>query len=695
MFPQVITNVIDNSLVTPSTSRFSAGLVGIAQRGAFNTAARTPDVPSFVRLFGQPIAGSFLGDAVALISNTSDGSRVVRVGAQYNDLAISNASGTSGSYSVNTVNANMFAAGQYVRIRQVGKATTPNAPIASVSGNTITLVSVGASAVPLADSYNGATVSSALVANAASEAETFLTSPTYGSAVSGLGTVVGDKNSYQVSVSGSTAGLSVGDVLKLTQTGKVTTSEIKVTSIRGDGVVFFVQSPMTDIGYQSLPLQDSYNGATVYKVTAQAGTSAVQIFANSAGTWANTAGNTFGLTLRVSPGSAAGSKKFLVYQGSTLVETIDNLNNTVSDPNYYTTAINGRSSYITVFAVLGTEPPGNTYNPWNLVTGTPSNNATFAGGFNGENVTDADYIGTVNPTNDTPTGLKIFDSGNASPDVDVSFICVPDSTSIAVYQECARIAARVNSIGIGSIPDNLNAREAIDWHNGAGLYTSNGKIDNYRFALFWNWFQISDTFTGANIYVPPALGYLRAAAAVFDNSKPWMAVAGDTRGVIPEAEATRFNYVALSTKNAMYGNGNSVNAILPINNSIEIYGDRTLQRAETKLTAIHNVVLVNYILKNFSVIARRYTFDPIDTILLEQLSLDYNNFMATVKTERGVDDFLIVLDSTNNTAATKNNKQVVVNLSIIPIDVAEVFIITANVESTGTTLTGISSTPIS
>lgn len=685
MFPQVITRVNDKSQIPQQFSRFRAGLVGIAQKGKFNEVISTPSIYEFVRQFGHPLEGSYLGDAVALVSQNSDGCKVARVGAQYQTLSTTNASGAEGAYSIQTPNANLFNPGEFLRIKQVGKSTTVNAKVDTIVGNTINFVSVGGEAVALADSYNGASIGKSSVVNAANEAESFLTAPVYGSALTTLGTIVGDKNSYQFQVSGDQTQLAAGDTIKIVQAGRVTTNEVRVKEVRGDKTVFLEVINLTDIGYQALPLQDSYTAATAYKVTNQTGATALHIEAASPGTWANTAGSTTGITVQVAPGSAAGSKKLLVLDGSTLVETIDNLVMDAASDNYYITRINGKSSYINVVYVFGTEQPGNTYNPWNRAVASPSNIAEFSGGYNGENVTDADYIGTIDPADDQPTGLKLFEDPN---DVvaDVDFLCVPDSTSTAVYQEIARISAKINAIGVGHVPDGLNLREAGDWHNGVGLYSSNGKIDNIRFALFWNWFQIADTFTGVKKYVPPSLGYLRCAARTFDLDKPWSAAAGDVRGVIPEALNLRYRRASIDVKNAVYGDGNSVNVILPIGNSIEIYGDRTLQRNESKLTAIHSVVLVNYILKGFASIARRYTFEPIDQILFSQLTLDYTQFMEAVKDERGVEGYALKLDASNNTADTRNRRQVIVDLSIIPTDVAETFIITATVEKSGATL---------
>jgi hypothetical protein len=692
MFPQVITRVVDKSQITQLFSRFRCGLVGIAQKGPFDQVVDVPSIFEFVRQFGQPLDGSYLGDAVQLIAQTSDGCKVARVGVRYETESTNNASGAEGSFAINTPSANLYLPGQYLRISQIGKDTTLNARINTIVGNTINLVNVGGEAVPLADTYNGATIGKAGVPNAANSAEGWLTAPAYGAAIAGLGTVVGDKNAYFMTVTGTFSSINPGDVLKIAQSGRTTTNEIRVKSVRGDGTVFFEVTNLTDIGYQALPLQDSYTAALVYRVTNQTSAFALQLQAATEGTWANTQGSATGITVQVAPGSAPGSKKLLIYDGSVNVETIDNLVMDPNDPNYYITRINGNSSYITVVFVFGTEPPGNTYNPWNLSIASPSNIAQFSGGFNGENVTDLDYIGTIDPSDDQPSGLKLFQDPNDLL-ADVDFITVPDATSTAVFQEMARIASLINAIGIGHVPDGLNAREAIDWHNGTGLYSANGRIDNYRFAIFWNWFEIADTFTGALKFIPPSIGYLRCAARTFDQFKPWFAAAGDIRGNIPEATDIRYRRVSTDVKNAMYGNGNSVNPILVYSNSIEVYGDRTMQRLESKLTALHSVVLVNYILKGFSTIARRYTFDPIDDVLYQQVRLDCSNFMEAVKSERGVEAYSLTIDASNNTPDTRNNRQVIIDLSIIPTDVAEVFIITATVEKSGATLNNVSSTP--
>lgn len=681
-FPGVETRVIDQSFFTTSFSRFRAGLVGVAEKGPFNSLVPVSTVQDFVRQFGTPVSGAYLADAVALVSQTSDGCRVVRVGAQYEELVDGAASGTKDTYELQVEDAELFDAGDYVRVRQVGKATTVNAEIDSVGSNSLTLVSTGSSAVALAATYAGADVDSSTVENAANEAESFLMAPSWVT-VAAAGSCTGTKNTYEITISGDPDEIEVGDVLRISQTDRDTTREVRVAQVRADKRVLFDVVNETEVGYQALPLQDSYTAGVIERASDLDASVAIHLKAASAGTWANTVGGA-GLRVLVAPGFQPDTKKFLVYSNGSLVETIDNLAQSSSSDDYYVTRINDLSSYISVVAVVDSvEPPTNTWNPWNLVVYSRVNYTAFTGGFNGENATTADIIGTVDPEDDTPTGLKVLQDPDT---VDVDMIAVPGNTTIAVFQELARIAQIINAVAIVDVPDALNARAAIDWLNGAGLYTANGKIDNYRVAAYWNWWTMTDTFSGTRKKVPPSLAALRAFARTFDQAKPWSAAAGEVRGAIPEALSVVYTAIAQSVKDAMYGNGNSVNPILLNRGRIMVFGERTLQRADSKLTAVHNVVLINTILKSFATIARRYIFDPNDATLLNELRLGYTNYLESLKSERGIEEFLLIIDETNNTAQTRNERRVVIDLVVIPLDVVERFQINAVVEESGAQL---------
>lgn len=687
-FPGVYTSVTDKSYFNGITSRFTCGLVGVAARGSFNTATRVRSLADYVAGFGASVSGSYLAHAVAAITANSDGAYVVRVGRQYASQT-TGATGSSGTYTVfcttTDINTN-----DYVRLSQAGKATTVNARVQSVSTGTLTLVSAGAGAVSLADTYTAATVDLSTVANAANEAEGFLAAPTYGTVVVSAGTVNGNKSAFQFTVSGTPSSIAVGDVVKIVQSGKSTTREATVSTVSATGLITLSSSTNTETGFQAVSLQDSYTSGQIYKVSSINGTPrAVQLKAATAGTWANQVG-TNGLSVQVTPGSKADTKKFLVYLNGQLVETYDNLvfDDTAS-ADYAPTRL-AASPYLDVTTISGSEPPSNTRVPWNSVY-TGVNNTYFSGGFNGENVTASDYVGTLD-LNGIPTGLKVFDDPE---NFDIAALAVPGVTDISVAQELRRVSTNINAIGLFDIPDNLNPRDAIDWHNGAGAYAANGRIDSFRIAFFFNWFQSLDVFTGLQAYMPPTVGVLGAMARTFDQYKPWYATAGVARGQLPEATSVRYSRISDSVKQAMYGDGNSVNPILLYRGqSILIYGDRTAQRTESKLTALHTVNLINYLVKGMAQIGRRYVFDPNDQVLLDQLRLEYTTLLDAIKAERGVEAYELTIDSSNNTATDRNARQVNCDLAIIPTDVMERLNINIIVNESGATLTAINGSTV-
>ena len=196
--------------------------------------------------------------------------------------------------------------------------------------------------------------------------------------------------------------------------------------------------------------------------------------------------------------------------------------------------------------------------------------------------------------------------------------------------------------------------------------------------------------------VPPTVGVLYAMSKSFDQNKPWSAVAGERRGVVDIFTALEFTRISDEAKNAAYGvgTGNSVNIIMPVpSGRFCIYGERTLQRTESKLTALHNMILVNYVVNGLAQIGRRFVFEPNDTELLMQLNLAMEKFLQAVTADRGIEDHNLVVDQTNNNADTRNQREVIVDLEIVPTDVMERLFINATVRESGATLNGVTSAP--
>ena len=717
-FPGVYTSVTDNSFVPAFTSRFKCGLVGVAQRGPFNSPVSTRSFGDYISNFGGKIADangnilSYLPQAAGILTPLTDGLTIVRVGKLYDSVAADGSGyrfvsgGVTQNGTIQTSSSNLFQVNDYVRISEVGKASTVNAQVTAIRGTSLVLNKAAS------DDYDQANIDRSTANAAANKAEGFLSSFIYGTSISLAG--YGNKSDYTLylksapsSLSALQAIINVGQLVKITEAGKTSSLELLVksvvpsTTVGGstvDGYITFETSAVASLGYNPIALQDTYANAAITPVaTSGLGYQTQDVIyaqANTEGEWANTSvDGTAGLVVTVGPGSAIGTKAITVLYNSSAVEIIDGLVNDSTSPNYYETRINGKSAYIQV-KVLGSDEPANTLAGWKAGA-KKTNSVTFKGGFNGaEGLVAADYIGTLDPDTDTATGLRIFEDKE---NVNVNVICVPGlanagdptngSNAVEVAQQAAAISAQVRSAYLMDVPP-ISIRQGIDWHNGQGLYTGIGKLDTPYAAVFWDWWQAADPFDGASIMLPPTIAALRALAYTFDHYKPWFAAAGETRGLVPEALGVQFPRISDTNKQAMQGNGNCINPILSSRGVIMVYGDRTLQRSESKLSSLHNVILVNYVLDGLSAIGRGYVFDPNDTTLLGQLQSASNAFLVSVANDRGLEGFNVDLSANN--ATTRNQRNVIMKLELIPTDTMERLFIEAVVDASGATLTSVS-----
>lgn len=728
-FPGVYTQIIDQSLSATSTSRFQPGLVGVASKGPFDVPVPTATVQDFINVFGQPIPGHFLSTALGIIAPFTNGATIVRVGGQYQPLPGNvnyPATGAVGGVSfISTgaplVNPSLSPTGEvFVEITQDGKRSTINAQVISINGSFGTL-----QGATLQDTYTNGELKFSYFENSASNAEGQLDG--YTNQNISLGTVSGTKGNYFFNVTATPTNVSVGDLLTLSQANKAPTQEVFVTAVNpivsGSAIIQIQPTNDSERGYQALSLQDNYTGAAVARIVGK--TPSALVYAKSAGTWANTVtGSANGLKVQVAPGTSAGTKKIMIFWNSALVEVYDNLGffTTPVGASDFETMINDTvpSNYITI-KTLGTVVPANTVSPWNLnptdpIVGAPTNDAavgdagSFEGGFDGENAQAADFVGAFDPVNDVMTGIKAFEDTD---NVFINALCAPgvtstDTSTVGVHAQLRDTATVTKSIALIDIPATnpqsfpvtnadsvpLTIWNAIDWVNGAGQFTARGLFNTPYLAPFFNWMTLQDPITQQTITAPPTIGALRAMAFTWLNDQPWYAAAGATRGVIPEATDVAFPKISSSAKEASYVAGQTpINIILKSQGQIQVNGELTMLRippgTTDKLTAIHNLVLVEYVVQGLANIGRTKVFDPNDLTLLQQLNLAMTQFLDSVVNLRGIEAYQLVCDASNNNAQTRNLREVIVDLNIIPTDTVEKIYINATVLESGAILNNV------
>lgn len=696
--------------------------------------------------------GFYVGDAIQLAADYTNDMTVVRVGNRYEALAgsVSGAGsyGVGGTSVASLVSQLLASHGSlYLRLTEESKSTSVNMEVVSVANGTINFDPSGQ---PVADTYAAATVAYSPGPGAANKAEGILYAYTYGDAASGTnsdltpwysdlklttyGTVTGSKNGTSFQVSANGASIQAGEVYSIKVDGNwfaADTHEVRVKEVLGN-TVYLESTDQPRVGFQATTLQDNYGGAggnTAYLYKAFAKVPFLWLNAKTEGEWANGANASQGLYVRVRPGSQPGTKKLEVFENGALAETHDNLSeksklsdNFTDNPDYYETRLLA-SQFIEVAQINTDEPyhAANTSAPWDSAYYTVNTDAPvsmptgainagnlnfnvtpyytggqFSTGANGNSATEPDFAGVYDSTNDVYTGIQsLKDPDNVICNMlfapmDLSGFDGSDVRSgITVMEALYRTAKAINAIAITDVPPGLTATEAIDWHNGAGAYIGRPKIDDPNIAVFWNWFTMTDRFTNLPRLVPPSLGALRCFGITFQRDKPWYAAAGETRGYIPEAQSVEYDRVGVDTRHAMYGQGNSINPILKLRGRHLIYGERTLQRRESKLTAIHSVILVNYVVSGLAEIGRKFVFDPNDLELLIHIRLAFSEYLDKIRNERGVEQYELAVDERNNTPETRNRREVIVDVAIVPTDVAERIFINATVRESGAQLNNV------
>jgi hypothetical protein len=507
------------------------------------------------------------------------------------------------------------------------------------------------------------------------------------------------------------AALSAGDLIKIsnstnptvglaTDTGEVLVKSVVANNTTGGCTITLYPSGVTSLGYQSLPLQANYTTARIYKVKRADGLDSggafdtyriLHLWASSEGTWANSDSATnSNLVVGIGPGSAAGSKKLLVFYNTELVETIDNLTYLDSTADtFFPTKVNATSAYVRVGYdgiadefLVNDVPPANTLDGWNITNlGGKTNVANFTGGDNGANTENSDWVGDLNPTTDLYTGFQSFRNET---DYQVNVLAIPGATDTDLQQNLVQVARVLNAVAILDVAETTVPRQYADWRNAAGQFTNRTKIDDWHGALFANWVDIIDPYTTETRRVPPSVEVVRCMARTFNNDKPWYATAGEIRGFCDNAQGLQFRTINFASKTQAYES--NVNLIVSNNGRIQIYGDRTLQVADSKLMELHVAILVNYIIANIGVIARQFVFDPNDTVLLAQLNQAITQFMDGIQNERGVEQYKLVVDGSNNNAETRALREVIIDLGIVPTSTADRIFLNLTVNRSGAQL---------
>ena len=188
---------------------------------------------------------------------------------------------------------------------------------------------------------------------------------------------------------------------------------------------------------------------------------------------------------------------------------------------------------------------------------------------------------------------------------------------------------------------------ATQTQNVVDFYTN---LQATSFGVFDNgWKYIYDRFADKYRYVPLNGDVAGLCAAVTANGTPWFSPAGLNRGAIRGAVKLAYSPTK-SERDTLYQRRINPVTSLP-GQDIVLFGDKTALASPSAFDRINVRRLFNVIEKTIGNAAKGVLFELNDEFTRNNFKNVVEPFLRGIQAERGITDFLVVCDESNNTGA--------------------------------------------
>ncbi len=244
--------------------------------------------------------------------------------------------------------------------------------------------------------------------------------------------------------------------------------------------------------------------------------------------------------------------------------------------------------------------------------------------------------------------------------VDVDLLINAGYTDVGVQQKVEEIArARAVSVALLDMPQTSQKAQAmIDYRN----LTLN--LNSSYAAIFGPDVLESDPYNGKSLYVPFS-GWAAALCARTDRvAQPWFAIAGLNRGIINvlgirykfnEAERTNLFKAQINYTRNFTGQG------------IALWEQVTMQAKASALSWLSVRRLVNVIKKSTYKFLLYSVHEPNDDFSRRTIVNSVGEYLEVIKNARGISQYLVVSNESNNPASLYNAGILKVTVFITPI----------------------------
>lgn len=203
---------------------------------------------------------------------------------------------------------------------------------------------------------------------------------------------------------------------------------------------------------------------------------------------------------------------------------------------------------------------------------------------------------------------------------------------------------------------------------------------------------IAPDLSGNLVAVPPSHMMIRTILRNDNIAYPWFAPAGTRRGIIDNATSIGYldsqtgEFVSMRTnigiRDVLYTN--QINPLVFFTgNGLLNYGNKSSFNSQSALDRINVARLVAYIRRQLTIAARPFVFEPNDALTRQEISGVVETLMVDLVAKRGIYDYLVVCDESNNTPARIDRNELWVDVAIEPVKAIEFIYIPVRVFNTG------------
>ena len=229
-------------------------------------------------------------------------------------------------------------------------------------------------------------------------------------------------------------------------------------------------------------------------------------------------------------------------------------------------------------------------------------------------------------------------------------------TISSARKDCIAFLSPYRGDVVGVTSSATQTQNVVDFYNTLQA-TSFGVFDN-------TWKYVYDRFSDKYRYVPCNGDTAGLCAATTANGLPWFSPAGLNRGAIKNAVKLAFSPTR-TERDKLYQNRINPVTSLP-GQGIILFGDKTALASPSAFDRINVRRLFNVIEKTIGNAAKGVLFELNDEFTRNNFKNVVEPYLRGIQAERGITDFLVVCDETNNTGAVIDSNEFKADFYIKP-----------------------------